>query len=128
MTPFGGGSIVAVPPVRPAFVILILPVVSSWIVVLPVYVYAPATVASDASVGGRFTRGAFWTSVPCMFGWVDELPSHGRHERPDSIRSSVLRPAVKPSHMRNSSFVCMGPSRLSNPANWIARIASQLYV
>src|SRR3954454_24553515 len=126
MTPFGGGSYVAEPPLMPAFVILICPVDSIWIVVLPLNVYPWANAASDASVGGSPTDGAFLTSVPCMFGCVDALPSHGRHERPDSTRSVELRPAVKPSHIRNSSFVCIGPSSLSKPANWMASCESQV--
>ena len=44
MTPLGGGSIVVEPPESLLLMILILPDVCSWIVVLPVYVYAPATV------------------------------------------------------------------------------------
>ncbi len=91
------------------------------IVVRPVKVYADdATVPRAASVGGSFSVWAFSMSVPTMFGFVLDLPSHARHERPDSMRSSLESPIVKPSQVMNSSFVCIGPSSASSEANWMS--------
>src|SRR5436309_15994353 len=106
MTPFG-----AVIVVEPTVIVLPLSVMC-WV---PVSSKPPfwATVLRLVFEGGIVRIGAFVTFVPLKLGTLLQSSCQPGLFADISIESAANRPNVGVPHTANSSFVCMGPWKLS---------------